>query len=82
MVSVRIHCTEKMADFFPQQCFKQKLVDISACFFIFTQKVIHPFPAPIFPDLMMPGYPHVMKLLTLRTDSCHNFLATKIGPEL
>ena len=24
VVSVRIHCTEKMADFFPQRCFKQK----------------------------------------------------------
>ena len=24
VVSARIHCTEKMADFFPHRCFKQK----------------------------------------------------------
>ena len=38
-------------------------------FFIFTQKVIHHFPAPIFSDLMMPGYPHKASYFEYRL--CH-----------
>ena len=43
---------------------------ISPCFFTFTQKVIHPFPAHIFPELTMPGYPHKASYFESR---CHNF---------
>ena len=40
-------------------------------FFIFTQKVIHHFPAHIFPDLMMPGYPRKASYFEHRL--CHIF---------
>ena len=49
-------------------------------FFIFTQKVIHHFQAPIFPDLTMPGYPHKASYFEYRL--CHKFSAAKIGPEI
>ena len=42
-------------------------------FFIFTQKVIHHFPATIFPDLTMPGYPHKASYFEYRL--CHKFLS-------
>ena len=42
-----IHCTDILI--------KCKL--ISLCFLIYTQKVIHYFPAHIFPAQMLPGYP-------------------------
>ena len=49
------------------------------CFFIFTQKVIHHFPAPIFPDLTMPGYPHKASYFEYRL--CHKIFSDEDGPE-
>ena len=46
-------------------------------FFIFTQKVIDPFPAHIFPDITRPGYPYKASYFEYRL--CHNFLAAKAG---
>ena len=62
-----------MADIFPQRCFKRKKVEISPCFFIFTQKVIHYFPAHIFPNLLVPGYPRKASYFEHRL--CHNFFS-------
>ena len=48
-------------------------------FFIFTLKVIHHFPAPIFPDRTMPGYPHKASYFEYRL--CHKFFSGEEGPE-
>ena len=42
-------------------------------FFIFTQKVIHHFPAHIFLHLTMPGYPH--KAFYFKYRLCHKIFS-------
>ena len=80
MVSVRIHCTEKWRTSFHTDVLSKSKSIFLRVFFICTQKVIHHFPAPIFPDLRMPGYPQ--KASYLSTDSVTKFLQRRSGLNL
>ena len=64
-----IHCTEKWRTSFHIDVLSKRKLIFLRVFFIFTQKVIHHFPAPIFPDLTMPGYPHKASYFEYRL--CH-----------
>ena len=66
---------EKMSDFFSTIMFKAKVSRDFSMFFIFTQKVIHHFPAHVSPI-----YPH--KASDFEYKLCHNNLVAKIEPEL
>ena len=73
VVSVRIHCTEKWwISFHTDVLSKSKLIFLRV-FFICTQKVIHHFPAPIFTDLTMPGYPQKASYFEYRL--CHKIFS-------
>ena len=80
MVSVRIHCTEKWRTSFLTDVLSKSKWIFLRVFFIFTQKVIHHFPAPIFPDLTMPGYPHKASYFEYRLSQ--NFQRRRSGLNL
>ena len=53
--------------------FEAKVSRDFSVFLIFTQKIIHPFPAHIFPDLRMPGY--IQKASFFEHRLRHNFFS-------
>ena len=61
-----------MADFFQAKVSRY----FCAFFSIFTQKVIHHFPAPIFPNRTMPRYPHKASYFEYRL--CHKRLGLNL----
>ena len=73
VVSVRIHCTEKWRTSFHTDVLSKSKLIFLRVFFNFTQKCIHHFPAPIFPDLTMPGYPHKASYFEYRL--CHKIFS-------